>query len=225
MENEKSKEEAKRGLRERLWKLQKQANCSSVREFAQYLDMNRQNIDRYINGDRFPDYSTIIQICTRMNVSADWLLGLSDVCQLSAEMRAVCEYTGLSEKAVEKIRCPEVGNPAGKTLARMIETQHFDNLITLYKIFLSFLDRIKESDLNGITPWQELGDGNVTLGPNEATNHFKQEVITAMAHICEDNYAERVEMIIQDVPEPFEVSMGADGYVIQRLHDEETGKE
>ena len=211
------------GIAGRLNTLYTESGLSNA-EFAKLCRVSASAMKNYLNG-RPPQSDQLISICEACSVSVDWLLCLSDVRQPSAEMRGVCEYTGLSEKAVEKIRCPEVGNPTGKTLSRMIETQHFDNLITLYKIFLTFLDRIKESDLDGVTAWQELGDGDVTLGPNEAANHFKQEVITAMAHVCEDNYFERVQMIIQDVPEPFEAIIDSDGAVIQRLHNEETGKE
>lgn len=207
------------GIAGRLNTLYTESGLSNA-EFAKLCRVSVSAMKNYLNG-RLPQSDQLISICEACSVSADWLLCLSDVRQPSAEMRAVCEYTGLSEKAVEKIRCPEVGNPIGKVLSRMIETRRFYNLITTYKIFLTFLDRIKESDLDGRSPWQDLSDDHVTLGTNEAANHFKQEAITAMAHICEDNYTERVEMIIQDVPAPFEVSMSADGAVIQRLHDGE----
>ena len=44
------------------------------------------------------------QFCERCNVSADWLLGLSDVKKPTADLRAVSEYTKLSEKAINGLK-------------------------------------------------------------------------------------------------------------------------
>lgn len=51
---------------------------SSV-EFAAFLGMSRQTIGFYLNGDRIPDILVLRQIAERCNVSADWLLGMSDI--------------------------------------------------------------------------------------------------------------------------------------------------
>lgn len=61
---------------ERLRELQ--GDRSSV-EFAAFLGMSRQTIGFYLNGDRIPDILALRQIAERCNVSADWLLGLSDI--------------------------------------------------------------------------------------------------------------------------------------------------
>lgn len=53
--------------------------------------------------NRLPNADILEKICRASNVSADWLLGLSDVRSPSADLKAVCDYTGLSESAVQAI--------------------------------------------------------------------------------------------------------------------------
>ena len=48
-------------------------------EFAAHLGISRQTVGFYLNGDRIPDALVLRQIAERCSVSADWLLGLSDI--------------------------------------------------------------------------------------------------------------------------------------------------
>ena len=49
----------------------------SVKQFALKLGMTQQTVDLYIKGARKPSVEFIYNICCSFNVSADWLLGLS----------------------------------------------------------------------------------------------------------------------------------------------------
>lgn len=75
-------------LRIRLRELQ---GSMSTTDFAKKLDLSRQTVGFYLNGERIPDSETLIKICTRCNVSADWLLGIET------------EELGLSQKAIHNI--------------------------------------------------------------------------------------------------------------------------
>lgn len=70
-------------------------------EFAEFLGISRQTVGFYWNGDRVPDAVTLVKIAERCNVSADWLLGLSNTKALVGDLKQVCNYTGLPQKAVE----------------------------------------------------------------------------------------------------------------------------
>ena len=64
--------------------------------------INRNTIASYLkNKDKKPDTDILIKISRACNVSTDWLLGLTDQKTPDINLRAVCEYTGLSEKSVE----------------------------------------------------------------------------------------------------------------------------
>ena len=47
-------------------------------EFAEFLEISRQTVGFYCNGDRIPDALTLKQIAEKCGVSADWLLGISN---------------------------------------------------------------------------------------------------------------------------------------------------
>ena len=51
----------------------------SVSAFARVLDMPQTTMSSYFNGLRKPSVELVERICVRCRVSADWLLGLSDV--------------------------------------------------------------------------------------------------------------------------------------------------
>lgn len=72
----------------------------SITDFAKKVGITRQTMGFYLNGDRIPDIATLFQICNICNVSADWLLGLSDVTSRDIQTRNIVESTGISERNV-----------------------------------------------------------------------------------------------------------------------------
>ena len=51
----------------------------SVSAFARLLEIPQKTMDVYINGEHKPSVELILRVCAKFGVSADWLLGLSDV--------------------------------------------------------------------------------------------------------------------------------------------------
>lgn len=76
----------------------------SNKEFSEFLEMSRQTVGFYCNGDRIPDALGLKTIAEKCGVSADWILGLSDIQSQDGELKQVCKYTGLSESAIKNIR-------------------------------------------------------------------------------------------------------------------------
>ena len=48
----------------------------SQAEFAKRLNITQTTMNRYIKGSRQPKADTIVEICTELGISSDWLLGL-----------------------------------------------------------------------------------------------------------------------------------------------------
>ena len=71
----KRKEERLPIFKERFRELQGEMSNT---EFAAFLGMSRQTVGFYCNGDRIPDAVGLKEIAEKCNVSADWLLGLTD---------------------------------------------------------------------------------------------------------------------------------------------------
>lgn len=188
-------------------------------KFAESCGVSGSAMQNYLKGTRDLPAEKIAVVCNNYHVSADWLLGLSDVRKPSADLRGVCEFTGLSEEAISKLTISESNQSISKDLSRMIETRAFDNLITTYKIFLTLVDRLQESDFQDNAQWKELNDHSVVLGSQQAVNHFMQEVLNTMNKVCEENFIDQVNKIINEVPTPFSVQTGRPGEVIIRRGD------
>lgn len=72
-------------------------------EFAAFLGISRPTVGFYENGVRLPDAQILRQIADKCNVSADWLLGLSDGNSNDYNIQATCKFTGLTEGAIKTI--------------------------------------------------------------------------------------------------------------------------
>lgn len=179
-----------------------------------------QTVSNWENGAYFPkQFDTVVRIADCLGCDIDYLTGRLE--ERTHDIHFVHEYTGLSEPAIEKIICKEANHSISKLLSRMIESNRFENLITTYGVFLGFLDKLTEADLDEQLPWYELNGDNVVLGINQSVNHFKQEVTEAMIHVCEDNYTDKISQIIQEIPVPFMLSQEPGRTTIHRLTDQE----
>ena len=88
---------------ERLAELRQQHNETS-RDLARALDVSFSAISNYQLGKRTPDIIFLQKVARHYNVSADYLLGLSDVKSTEQDMKIACEVIELSEKAALNIK-------------------------------------------------------------------------------------------------------------------------
>lgn len=72
-------------------------------DLARETGIQRQTISNYMTGQSRPDTNNLLKICKVLNVSADYLIGASDVMSLEPEMRSMCEYTKLDESVVRRL--------------------------------------------------------------------------------------------------------------------------
>ena len=70
------------------------------KELAEHLGVTANTVSYYLSGERCPDIDKLIEISRFLNVSTDFLLGLSDVKSTNIEVKSICDYTGLSEEAI-----------------------------------------------------------------------------------------------------------------------------
>lgn len=87
----------------RLQGLRKEKNISQG-ELAKALECSTSSISKYELGIRTPDIIFLDNAASFFGVSVDYLLGRSMVrTDEKTSIKAVCDYLGLSEKAVEEI--------------------------------------------------------------------------------------------------------------------------
>lgn len=86
----------------RLTQLRKEKDLKR-QQVADDLCITRASLEFYEKGKRKPDIEMTARIAKYFQVSADYLLGLSDTPSTDKDIKGVCDYTGLSKEAVKKI--------------------------------------------------------------------------------------------------------------------------
>lgn len=121
MEHEEKREPRLKVFQERFELLRKERNLNNT-DFAKFLEMSRQTVGFYLNGNRVPDALTLIKIAEKCNVSADWLLGMTDISTMDANVRQICEFTGLTEDTVTELNAlSKMGTVISSFLTRYFE--------------------------------------------------------------------------------------------------------
>lgn len=67
---------------------------------AELVGVTRQTVGNWYSGKSAPDAVSLAKIADEFNVSIDWLLRENAPKKMDAKLSAICEYTGLSEKAI-----------------------------------------------------------------------------------------------------------------------------
>lgn len=86
----------------RLRKLIERDNITQ-NQLANIIGKTRQAVNNYTLGNTAPDADTIIKLANYFNVSSDYLLGLSNAISQNEDLKAVCKYTGLSERTINNL--------------------------------------------------------------------------------------------------------------------------
>lgn len=87
---------------ERIKEVRQQKKISQ-KEVAEKLSCKRELMSYYENGQRNITASTLIKLANILNVSSDYLLGLSNVKSTDTNIKSICDYTGLSEIAINNL--------------------------------------------------------------------------------------------------------------------------
>lgn len=87
---------------ERLREIMKVTDTKQ-KTLADAIGKQPQTVSLYLNGQSFPDVLTLRKICLHFDVSADWLLGLTDIESSDVETKAICERLGIDESTFEDL--------------------------------------------------------------------------------------------------------------------------
>lgn len=79
-------------------------NKTTQKELSEVIGTTRQAISQYADGSVQPNVEKLYKISSFFGVSADYLLGLTTSKSKDMEKQAICDYIGLSDLAVEKLR-------------------------------------------------------------------------------------------------------------------------
>lgn len=75
-------------------------------EFARKTGFSRVSVDHWYKSNRLPSAENLYEICRTLNVSSDWLLGLSDNVDITTEVSdklTILQATHLTKENLERI--------------------------------------------------------------------------------------------------------------------------
>lgn len=122
---------------ERLMEIRKERG-ETQQELADSIGITQQSLCRYEQGERTANIDFIRKVAKHYNVTADYFLGLSVAKSYNADLQAICNYTGLSEKSIIRLRerCnlsvavfPKGQLHAASVINKIIEHGYLDNLV------------------------------------------------------------------------------------------------
>lgn len=83
----------------------REAKGETQLEMANALGLaQRASIDQWESGTRFIKAGQLAEIAQHLGVSADYLLGVTEAATTDRDHRFACDYTGLSQGAVDKLK-------------------------------------------------------------------------------------------------------------------------
>lgn len=177
-------------FKERFRELYDLSGCSSITQFAKMLDMNRQNVDRYYNGERRPDAPALAQICEKTGVSADWLLARTDVRSSSADILNAVNTLGLSEDSIKAIIDPGGIGKYKRALSHLIVQERFKTLLENYEAYLLVADYVNhdpgESEGENVNYDINLENRTVTLPFEYMLDVQLDRIVNTISLICKD---------------------------------------
>lgn len=92
-------------------------------DLAELMNCNRQKIADLERGKSTPSANDLILLSKIFNVSADYLLGLSDTATTDKDIQFICKYTGLSERAIEVLHFYKDYEMICPTINLLLETE------------------------------------------------------------------------------------------------------
>ena len=123
------------------------------KEVADVLGITRQAISQYLDGAVQPNAEKLYKLAKYLRVSADWLIGLSEVSTPNTTIRAVHDLTGLSELSIVKLAAEHFNNNDRKipVIDALIEYsdawEEITESIILYDKYRTSNNQIKIDDM------------------------------------------------------------------------------
>lgn len=185
----------------------------TITALAKELNVSRQTVSLYYNGSMEPNIERIRKISRYLGISVDYLLGLSDTRATDTNIRAVSEFTGLSEKSIESLeRMKESDrhflNQGHKerlilpTLNAILGHPEFAQFMELVRQFLVYRD---VPDYGGYgTSVEDEKKGLVLIGSTEYSELCRFRAMGTLERILLDvwnHYQEKQEIAGEEVQE------------------------
>lgn len=106
-------------------------------QIAKEIGVTRQSISQYCDGSTVPNADKLLKLAQYFNVSADYLLGLTEAKTNNKDVQFICDYTGLNESVIASLADRELPNYIAQMLNLL--SQSFESEY-LCKSIINFLN-------------------------------------------------------------------------------------
>lgn len=178
------------------------------KDLAEYLGILPNTISYFCKGTRTPNTEQIIKIALFLDVSADYLLGLSEAMTIDADIQTACKITGLSEKAITILSFSLESEKMTFGLNHLFESVHFmefahqlEQIYRLYQISQKGTDLLFENDSFNPCKYKSMEDfdkkieeaiglletmGLLTIDKNNCFNLYMRNAEDSLSKAFED---------------------------------------
>ena len=137
------------------------------KELAKLLGVTDNTISYFCSGKRIPNIEQLIQISKFLNVSTDFLLGLSDVKSTDADIKSVCDFTRLNENSLTYLTEMTSLVNFRQTLNSILGTKQGRKLLFFMSDLLTESKNYNESRLLRLNRLEKINPKEENFSPKE----------------------------------------------------------
>lgn len=194
----------------------------SITEVSRDTGVSKSLISNIENSlkEREVGSSRVIELAKHYGVSVDYLLGLTDCIRYNADLRAICDYTGLSEITVE---CLCRYSEDTKRLLDVIFSSESDIAIMEQITECANADRVYEKSINNVIS----GNTDISEFTKQKISHFDinafyaQQNFFVLMDFLRGEYEDKIEQINREKEEQFFQKTGFSIFEIEYFTDKE----
>lgn len=165
-------------LREQLDK-----NKTTITALSKELGITRQAVSQYADGTGQPNADKLSKIAGYFGVSADYLLGLSDIPTRNETIQGVHDLTGLSQESIIQLVQLKEDFGYAPLLSALIESPHFVEV--LHKIYGALWCK-KSPAQREIESWPQFGKDLFAGGNGQKSSNTIQEALRAFSRYSDE---------------------------------------
>lgn len=162
-------------------------------QVADYLGVTRQSISQYMNGNSQATADKIILLTQFFNVSADYLLGITDIKTADTSVQSVSHYLGVNDKIVEGLKSEidfiksECNPGEEKELFEVLEKMLLSEDKIIYSMLDSIVNIVTDNDYKTFfssNVWKEIKTLKTAVSLAGNSDYYEFMVYKKIFNIC-----------------------------------------
>lgn len=177
-------------------------NGETQQEIADRSEISRQAAGRIINGQNNPDIDTLLKIAQAYNVSADYLLGLSDVKSSDTTVKDICAVLKIDEDTLATLAY--IVKMRSTTFAEFVKEGHLfailNDIATLQSTSEDMLEIGKSaSNILDANSFYNFDSERLNAIRYQAFSHFERMMDKYDVRITKEDEISKIKQAIADI--------------------------